>query len=381
MTSEAFSSLPPDLVRSALGDLKPYEPGKPIDEIQREYELEEPPVKLASNENPFGPPEGLLERYREEFDRLNRYPDAACHYLRRALAERLDWPVEGIFVGAGTDEVLDCLGKATLRPGDEVITGDPAFIRYPMIARIMEARPVEVPVTDAYDLDLEAMLDRVGESARWVCVPNPNNPTSRYLDEAELERFLDRLPDGCGVLLDEAYHEFMEADDYPDGVSVARERRGEPGATPVVLRTFSKAYGLAGLRVGYGVMPPRLAGELHKVRPSFNVNRPAQALARAALDEREFVRRSRERLREARIRVERELRQRGVGVVEPSANFMLVEAPGDRTGDEFCEQLLRRGVIVRSMTPYGLSRHVRVSLGTLRENRRFLDALDAIHDG
>ncbi len=378
MTSSPSSPLPPGFVRPALDELHPYEPGKPVGEIQREYDLDRPPVKLASNENPFGPPPDLRDRYEETFARLNRYPDAACHYLRHALADRLGWPVEGIFVGAGTDEVLDCLGKATLRAGDDVVTADPAFVRYPMIARIMGARAVEVPVTDAWDLDLEAMLDRAGESTRWFCLPNPNNPTSRYLDEPTLRRFLERVPAECGVVLDEAYFELMDVDDYPDGVEVARERRGASGPTLVVLRTFSKAYGLAGLRVGYGIMPPELARELHKVRPSFNVNRPAQALARAALQEETFVRRSRERLGEARTRVTRELENRGMRVVDPSANFVLAEVPGDRTGDELCDALLRRGVIVRSMTPYGLQDHVRISFGTSSENRRLFDALDGL---
>jgi len=242
----------------------------------------------------------------------------------------------------------------------------------------MGARPVEVPVDGAFDLDPGAMLERVETRTRWVCVPNPNNPTSRYLDGDVLWSFLDALPAGCAVLLDEAYRELMCAEDYPDGVELARRCREAGGATPVVLRTFSKAYGLAGLRVGYGVMPPELARELHKVRPSFNVNRPGQVLARAALREEEFVRRTRRRLAGERRRLVSALRSRGWEVVQPSANFFLLEVSGSRSGEDLCEALLRRGVIVRSMTPYGLENHVRVSVGTSEENDRFLGALDEL---
>lgn len=381
MSSAEPGSFQGELIRDALQSLQPYEPGKPVEEIQREYELDRPPVKLASNENPHGPPPNLIERYRESFERLNRYPDGACYYLRQALSDHVEWPARGIFVGGGTDEVLDCLGKATIRSGDEVVTGDPAFIRYPMITRIMGGKPVEVPVTASFDLDLEAMLSRVNERTRWVCLPNPNNPTSRYIDGSSVEDFLRALPAGCGVILDEAYFELMDEKNYPSGVEMLHRFGSKLDATLVVLRTFSKAYGLAGLRVGYGVMPPDLADELHKVRPSFNVNHPAQVMARFALDEDEFLRRSRSRLQSEKQRLVEALRDRGWEVVPPSANFMLVEVPSETTTEALCEALLERGIIVRSMRPYGLGRHVRLSVGTAEENDRFLKALDDVDGG
>ncbi len=367
----------PYRVRDSLNRLQAYEPGKPMEEIQAKYNLDELPVKLASNENPYSPPAQLKNIYEQEFSKLNRYPDGGCFYLREALADKYDWPAEGIVVGAGSDEILDCLAKATLEPGLEIVCGDPSFVIYQMDALMMGAEPKPVPVDDNFDLNLEAMLKQIGPQTRWVCIPNPNNPTSRYLSKQEFKEFYERLPGHCLLLIDEAYFELMTQPDYPNGIDFLKTRNaGQAGV--VVLRTFSKAYALPGLRVGYGLMEPELASELHKVRPPFNVNRPAQALAKAALNEAEFLETSRKKIISERERLLKEFDRRQINYVPPSANFILVEAPGDFTGEQLFEDLLPEGVIVRSMAPYGLKNHFRLTVGRREENDQFLAALDQV---
>ncbi len=364
--------------RAELKGIQPYKPGKPLDEISRDYDFDGEPVKLASNENPYSPPSSLCSVYEEEFDRLNRYPDGGCYYLRQAIAQKYQWPPEGIVIGAGSDEITDFLSKVYLAPGDEVIVADPSFIRQTMLPKIMGAKPVQVPVKNDFTVDLKGMLEAVNRRTRWICLPNPNNPTSRYVPEDDLRAFLGELPPDLLVILDEAYFEFMDQDDYPDGRDVLDDFTGRGSPSIVLQRSFSKAYGLSGLRVGYGLMNPSIAHEIHKVRPPFNVTRPGQRVAREALGHDRFLSESREKLREERGRLLRELRSRGIDFVEPSANFLLLEVPEGSTGESFCEEFRRRGIIIRSMTLYGLEHHVRVSVGTATENDQFLEALGEI---
>jgi histidinol-phosphate aminotransferase len=364
-------------IRGELDQMVPYEAGKPIEEIQREYDLDFQPVKLASNENPFSPPPELRNAYQAEFEELNRYPDAGCYYLREKLAEKHNWPVEGIVLGAGSDEILDCLAKAMLCPGSEVLMAQPSFVRYRMEALMMGANPVEVPLDGNLDFDLERMADNITSDTRWICFPNPNNPTARYVNKKELTDFISKIPDSCLLILDEAYLEFMDQPDYPDGVHFLRENLSG-GCSIVVLRTFSKAFALAGLRVGYGLMDPQLAAEIHKVRPPFNVTSPSQAVALAALNVDGYLEDVRERIGNERRRLVSELERRGFNVVPPAANFMLVETDTDGGGNLIYEELLKRGVIVRSMVPYNLDRHFRLTVGRPEENDKFLAALDEI---
>jgi len=364
-------------MRGELDQMVPYEAGKPIEEIRREYDLDFQPVKLASNENPFSPPPELREAYLAEFEQLNRYPDGGCYYLQEKLAEKYNWPAEGIILGSGSDEILDCLAKAMLCPGSEVLTADPAFIRYRMGALMMGATPVEVPVDENLDFDLDRMADNITADTRWICFSNPNNPTARYVNRKELTDFISKIPDSCLLILDEAYFEFVDQPDYPDGINFLRESLSG-GCPIVVLRTFSKVFGLAGLRVGYGLMDPRLAAEIHKVRPPFNVTRPSQAVALAALEADGYLEDVRKSIGDERRRLVLELESRGFNVVPPSANFMLVGTDADGGGELIYEELLKRGVIVRSMAPYGLDRYFRLTVGRPRENDQFLAALDEI---
>lgn len=369
----------PNRSKPALDGMQAYEPGKPIEEIRKKYELDERPVKLASNENPYTPPEALRSVYCSEFDRLNRYPDGGSFYLGQALSEKYDWPAEGIVLGAGSDEVLDCLAKATLEPGHEVLCGNPSFAIYQLDAQMMGAEPVPVPLTDNYEFDLDRMLASITPRTRWVCLPNPNNPTSRYISREKLNNFFRALPEHCLLLLDEAYYELIEAPDYPDGLEILKAREPDQAGV-VVLRTFSKAYALPGLRVGYGMMAPDLARELHKVRPPFNINRPAQAVAVEALEHQEFLDESRRKIISERQRLVAALEERNINFVPPEANFILMEAPGDFTGNELFERLLPEGIIIRSMAAYGLENQVRVTVGKPGENDQFISALDKICD-
>lgn len=364
--------------RSALEQLEPYQPGKPRKEIAREYNLSTDPVKLASNENPYPPPESLRSIYEDEFESLNRYPDGGTYYLRETLSEQYDWPMDGIVVGAGSDEITDFLVRAYLEEGDEIVVAQPSFIRQSMLPRIMGATVIPVPVTEDFDFDLERMLEAVTDRTRWICLPNPNNPTSQYVTESRLRSFLKELNGDILVLLDEAYYEFMDQDDYPNGRSLLSDFQGASDPTVVLQRTFSKAYGLAGLRIGYSLMDASIARQIHKVRPPFNVTRPAQAVAEAALSENEYISRTRREIKSERSRICRELQNRGINYVPPEANFMLISVPESYTSEEFFEAFLERGVIIRSMAPYGLDTYVRLSVGKPSENDQFLRALDDI---
>ncbi len=364
--------------RSALSDLKPYEPGKPMDEIARKYNLERDPVKLASNENPYSPPEALRSVYEDQFNDLNRYPDGGAYHLRDALSEHYNWPMEGIVIGAGSDEITDFLVRAFLEPGDEVVLSDPSFVRHSMLPRMMGAVPRSVPVRDDFEHDLHGLYEAINENTRWVFLPNPNNPTSRYISESDLRSFLKSLPEQLVVILDEAYSEFMNQEDFPNGRELLDDFDGGNSPTILLQRTFSKAYGLAGLRVGYGLIPPSMAREVHKVRPPFNVTRPAQSLATRALHIDGYLEECRKKIIQERERVLEALDNFGISFVPPAANFFLMEVPEFYEGSEFCQELMQRGVIVRSMVPYDLDRYVRVSVGTPSENDRFLKTLEDV---
>lgn len=357
-------SVPPHIRR-----LKPYVPGKPIDEVRREYGLSDI-VKLASNENPLGPSPRALEAIRAALPELDRYPDGSAHHLVRALARHWEVDPASIAVGNGSDEIIHFLGLAYLRPGDQVLTGHPTFVRYESAAVLNEAEYVAVPLRD-YRFDLAAMAERLTERTRLVFIANPNNPTGTIVTRAELDRFLDRCPEETIVVLDEAYYEYVESPDYPASLDYVRT-----GRNVVVLRTFSKIYALAGLRVGYGIARPEIVAALEQVREPFNVNSLAQVAATASLDDPDQVARSRRVNAEGRELFYREFRRLGLPFVETQANFVLVDVRRD--GRSVYEGLLRRGVIVRTCHLFGLPNHLRVTIGTREENERFLRELEAV---
>jgi histidinol-phosphate aminotransferase len=357
--------------KPAVNDLVPYEPGKPVEEVQRELGLERV-VKLASNEGPFGPFPEAAEAIERCVAELNRYPDGGAYRLRAALAERFDLAFEEVVVGAGSDGLVDCLSQASLDPGDEIVCGWPSFPSYAIDARKLGGVPRTVPLQDdRYDLD--AMLEAIGPRTKIVYVCLPNNPTGTSNTTAELDAYFDRVPDHVVTVLDQAYAEYIEDPDYPDGV----ERYLKQGRRVIVLRTFSKIFGLAGLRVGYGLAPAALVTAIGKTRRAFDITTPAQEAALASLDAPEELVRRRTVNATGRQELERILREHGLEPAGPAvANFVFAEVGEDSR--PFFEQLLREGVIVRPTHGFGAPEAVRITVGTQDEHSHLAEALQRV---
>ncbi len=349
--------------------LRPYVPGKPIEEVQREYGLADV-IKLASNENPLGPSPRALEAIQSALSGLALYPDGACHTLVQALARHCEVSPEQLIVGNGSDEIIHYLGLVFMAPGVEVLSAEPTFVQYAKAAYLNQAEYVAVP-TRNHGYDLEAMAERLSERTRLVFIANPNNPTGTMLGRAELERFLDRCPEQTIVVMDEAYYEYVDDPDYPHSLDYVRQ-----GRNVVVLRTFSKIHALAALRVGYGIGRPEIIRALHQVREPFNVNTVAQAAALASLQDAEQVEKSRRANAAGRDYLYGEFGRLGLECVPTQANFVIVDVR--RPSAEVTEALLRRGVIVRSGHQLGLPSFLRVTIGRPHENERFIRELEAV---
>jgi histidinol-phosphate aminotransferase len=350
-------------------DLVAYEPGKPVEELAREMGLEPSQIiKLASNENPLGPSPVALQAMRDTLERSHFYPDGGAWALRNAIAEKLDLKRENVILGNGSNEIIEFIGHAFLKPGDEVVTAGHAFAVYSLMAQLFGARTVEVP-DPGFTHDLEAMLAAITPKTRQLFIANPNNPTGTLVGQEAIDRFMERVPEHVLVIFDEAYFEFL--DNPPDVLRYVREDRNV-----VVMRTFSKIQGLANLRIGYGLAPARIAEVLQKTRQPFNANGIAQAGALAGLRDEEHMQRTRELTHEGRNYLEAEFTRLGLTFVPSVANFVLVQV-GD--GDAVFKALLKRGVIVRAMRSYKLPEWIRVSVGTMEQNRRFMEELETLH--
>ncbi|HIE53435.1 MAG TPA: histidinol-phosphate transaminase [Armatimonadetes bacterium] len=354
------------LVKEHILDLKPYVPGKPIEEVKRELGLTEV-LKLASNENALGPSPKAVQALQEAAATVGLYPDGSCSALKQALAAHWNLEPEQIIIGNGSDELIQFIGLTFLAPGDEVIQADPSFVRYEAAAILNQAKCLKVPLRN-FTSDLEAMAARLTPRTKLIFVANPNNPTGTMNTRDEVERLLDRVPDHVLVVLDEAYYEYVDDPDYPDSLQYVRE-----GRNVIVLRTFSKIYALAGLRVGYGLARPDLIGYLNQVREPFNVNSLAQVAALASLQDPEQVERARRMNREGKEQLYRAFTELGLPYVPSQANFVLVDVKRDSR--QVFAALLRRGVIVRTGDIFGLPTHLRVTVGKPEENERFIAAL------
>ncbi len=355
-----------NLAHPWLRDLVSYEPGKPIEDVARELGLEpEQIIKLASNENPLGPSPKALAAMQEALGRSHIYPDGGGYYLREAIAQKFGLERSNVLLGCGSNEIIEFIGHAFLKPGDEIIVARHAFVVYKLMATLFGAKTVEVPDPD-FAHDLDAMLAAVTPRTREIFIANPNNPTGTLLRQPELDRFMERVPEHVVVVFDEAYHEFLE--DPPDTLKFVRA-----GRRVVVLRTFSKIQGLANLRIGYGLAPREIIDVLQKTRQPFNANGIAQAGALAGLADEEHQRRTRELTITGRTHLQAEFTRLGLAFVPSFANFVLVKV-GD--GQATFQALLRRGIIVRDMQSYGLPEWIRVSIGTGEQNARFLAALE-----
>jgi histidinol-phosphate aminotransferase len=358
------------VIRSALDGLVPYEPGKPVEEVQRELGLERV-VKLASNEGPYGPFPAAQEALERVALELNRYPDGGAYRLRHALAERHGVRFEQVTVCAGADAVIGYTALGTLDPGDEAVTGWPSFPSYVLDPLKVAGVPVRVPLRDDR-FDLDAMVDAITIRTKLVFIAAPNNPTGTTNTRAELDRYFAHVPPHVLTVLDQAYFEYVDDPDYPDAI----EEYVKAGHRVLVLRTFSKIYGLAGLRVGYGIGPEDLITAIGKVRRAFDVTSAGQEAALASLGDDAEVARRRDANREARELLGSMLREHGFETAGPAvANFLFVRV-GD--AEALNDALLRRGVIVRPMGAFGAPDALRITAGTREEIAVLADALAAL---
>jgi histidinol-phosphate aminotransferase len=348
-----------------LKDLVAYEPGKPIEDVARERGLKpEDIVKLASNENPLGPSPKAIVAMQEAVKEVNIYPDGASWKLRNALAEKFGLEMGNIIMGCGSNEVIEFIGHAFLKPGDNIITAEHAFLVYKLMAKVFGADTIEVP-DPGYVHDLDAMAAAVTPRTKEIFIANPNNPTGTLCSQAEIDRFMARVPDSVITVFDEAYYEFLP--NPPDVLRYVRE-----GRNVVVLRTFSKIQGLANLRIGYGLARAELIDVLQKTRQPFNANGIAQAGALAGILDDDHQRKTRDLTIEGRTWMQKEFAALGLEFVPSHANFVLVKVGSGKT---VFQALMKKGVIIRDMTAYGLHEWIRVSIGTMDQNHRFLEEL------
>ncbi len=353
--------------REAILAIKPYVPGKPIEEVQRELGVKDV-IKLASNENPLGPSPEAVQAMREAGDRVYLYPDGNCYYLKNALAGKLGVAPENLIVGNGTDEILKMLAATYINPGDEIVIADPTFSEYEFDTQVMAGRAIKVPCR-SFRHDLKAMAAAITPRTRLVFICNPNNPTGTIIGQVVLDTFLHEVPPSVLVVLDEAYADYVTAEHYPNSLAYVRGGR----ANIIVLRTFSKIYGLAGLRVGYGAAVPEIIRDLNRVREPFNVNLLAQAAAMAALNDTAHIKKSREVNEEGKAYLYEQFTALGLEYVPTETNFIFVNLQRDSRA--IFQQLLAKGVIVRTGDIFGYDTFVRVTVGTPRQNERFIQAL------
>jgi len=356
------------LANPQLRDLAVYEPGKPIEETASKLGVHpDSIIKLASNENPLGPSRKAIEAMHAALENAQLYPDGGSFYLREALATRLGFAPENIILGNGSNEVIEFLGHAFLHRGDDVITSEYAFIAYKLIATLFGACTIETPSPD-YQQDLEAMLDAITPKTRVIFIANPNNPTGALISQGKIDKFMSRLPENIIVVFDEAYFEFL--DNPPEALRYVREDRNI-----VVLRTFSKIHGLAGLRIGYGIARPGLIAVLDKTRQPFNVNSIAHAGALAALKDEAHQHETKRVVDQGRAYLQEQFAAMKLHFVPGAANFIMVNV-GD--GAAVFEKLLAKKIIVRPLKGYQLPEWVRISVGTMEQNKQCIAVLKEI---
>lgn len=358
-----------------IEQLVPYAPGKPIGEVQRELGVDDC-IKLASNENPLGPSPRAMEAMKAVLTDSSLYPDGGGFYLKGALSERLGVSRDRLVLGNGSNEIIELLIRTFMAPGDNAVTSAGAFIIYKLVCQACDREIRESPLTLGLAYDLEAMARLVDARTRLIFLANPNNPTGTCFGQAEFDRFLAAVDARAGVekpivVLDEAYREYVDQPDYPDSMTLAAHR-----PHTVVMRTFSKAYGLAGIRCGYGISTPEIVNYLNRIRAPFNVNSLALVGAQAALEDDGFIARSVAMNRSEKARLEEAFTARALGVTPSQTNFLLVNMHRDARA--VYGELMSRGVIVRPMTGYGLASSLRITVGTPPQNTRLLEALDQI---
>ncbi len=356
--------------RPNIDSIKPYKPGKPVEQVVRELGLKGPVDKLASNENPLGPSRRALTALRKVEKGLHLYPENSCFYLRERLARQLKVDYDSVMVANGSVEMIFLACLVYLDPGDELVVSAGSFIMAKIGTRVMNARLVEVPLKD-YVHDLDRVLESITERTKIVYLDNPMNPLGTIATKDTLDSFIEQVPEHVLVVIDEAYAEYITTRQYPKALDYFRA-----GRNVMVLRTFSKIYGLAGLRVGYGIAHPEVLEALGKVRLPFNVNRAAQAAALAALDDKTHVARSRKNNEAGKKVFYKEFKRLELFYLPSFANFVFVNFPVD--SQVVFEALQMRGVITRPVKEYGFPNALRVSVGSPSQNRRFIKALSEV---
>ncbi|OGX23377.1 MAG: histidinol-phosphate transaminase [Omnitrophica WOR_2 bacterium RIFCSPHIGHO2_02_FULL_45_21] len=357
------------MINRKILEITPYQPGKPIEEVKRQLGLKEV-IKLASNENPLGPSPKAVLAIKKSLTKINRYPEGSCFYLRQRLSKKLKVRPENLIFGNGSDELIDIVIKAFCEPDDEIITADTTFLEYRIIA-LQNGRAVRcIPLKD-FRYDLARIKDRIGPKTKAIFIANPNNPTGTYVTKREVDDFLNGLPENVVAIFDQAYLEFVENKDFPLSLNYFRQ-----GKNVIILRTFSKIYGLAGLRIGYGIAREEFIQYMERARQPFNVNTLAQEAALAALDDTVFIRKAQRAVREGKKYLYGELDRLKINYIPSAANFILIDLKRD--GLKIFNKLLKEGVIVRDMQQYGLNNFIRVTIGREKENKKFVAALKKV---
>lgn len=352
--------------RNQILNIKPYIPGKSIEEVQRELGLDDI-IKLASNENPLGSSMKAKAAIEKTLNQLHLYPDGHCISLKDKLSSRLGVNSDQIIIGNGSDEILKLIAEAYLDPSDEVIIADPTFSEYRFVSTLMGSTIKEVKLSD-YRHDLEAMLTAVTENTKIVFICNPNNPTGTIVSDIELNQFMAKIPKEILVVVDEAYYEYVSDLQYPDTIALLKEY-----PNIMITRTFSKVHGLAALRIGYGIATASVISNLNRVKEPFNVNLLAQAAAQASLEDQEYLDRSITDNEAGKQYLYHEFHKLALAYVPSETNFILVNLKQD--AEQLARRLLEKGIIIRSANPFGLSTYIRVTIGTMDQNRRFIAAL------
>jgi len=356
------------LIRKDVLNITPYIPGKPIDETKRELRLKEV-IKLASNENPIGSSPKAIKAIKMSLSNINRYPDGTGFYLKRKIAKHLSLEPANIVLGNGSDELIDVIIKTFVQQDENVVTSDITFLEYEIISKVNGRQVMTAPLK-YFKYDLEAIKKKIDKKTKLIFIANPNNPTGTYVTKYELDDFMRDLPDNIVVVLDEAYDTFIDVDDFPNSLDNLEKKN------IIVLRTFSKAYGLAGLRIGYAVAREEFATFMERVRQPFNVNSLAQSAAIAALDDKEFLGKTKKAVLEGKNYLYQALSSLGLAYVPSVANFILVDVGRDCLA--VFKDMLKYGVIVRDMRQYNLKNFIRVTIGTKKENERFIKVLKKV---
>ena len=354
-------------IPASVKEMNRYTAGKSIEEVKKEYGLDEI-VKLASNENPLGPAPEVINTIKNEAKNVFLYPDADSRDLKTALAEKYELSRDKIFIGNGSDEILDLLMTLLLNPGDEVIQGDPAFIKYELAVKSRGGSSIKVPLDQNHRHDLEAMEAEITSKTKAIFICNPNNPTGTMLAESEIKDFLNRVSDDILIILDQAYQEYITETDFFDGVGLL-----ESHPNLVLMRTFSKAYGMAGMRIGYALGSEKLFDYLNRIRGPFNVNRLAQKAAVRALEADDHLRKCQNLNKEEKGFLYQEFEKMGLEYIETQTNFMMVETT--LAASKVFKKLQQRGVIIRPGNQFGMDSWIRVTIGTHRQNQIFIKEL------